>query len=187
MLSSISAAVGHLLISEPFMMDPNFKRSVIILTEYSEGGAVGFVLNHQSEYLLGDILPDTSYSEMPVYIGGPVGKNTLHFIHNRPDIIPNGIEIWDGIFWGGDFEVVKDLVSQYQLKESEIKFFTGYSGWTIGQLDAELRENVWIVSDKFSLDTLFTHDENTLWRDVVISLGNRYAHIANFPENPALN
>jgi len=83
--------------------------------------------------------------------------------------------------------VVKDLISQYQLQESEIKFFTGYSGWTIGQLDTELRENVWIVSDKFSLDTIFTHDENTLWRDVVISLGTRYAHIANFPENPALN
>jgi len=182
MLSSISAAVGHLLISEPFMMDPNFKRSVIILTEYSESGAVGFVLNHQSEYLLGDILPDTSYSEMPVYVGGPVGKNTLHFIHSRPDIIPNG-----SVFWGGDFEVVKDLVSQYRLKESEIKFFTGYSGWTISQLDVELRENAWIVSDKFSLDTIFTHDENTLWRDVVISLGARYAHIANFPENPALN
>ena len=73
MLSSISAAAGRLLISEPFMMDPNFKRSVILLTEYSEQGAVGFVLNHQSEYLLGDILPDISYSEMPVYIGGPVG------------------------------------------------------------------------------------------------------------------
>ena len=187
MLSSIAAATGHLLVSEPFMMDPNFKRSVIILTEYSGDGVIGLVLNHQSEYLLGDILPDTSYSEMPVYVGGPVGKNTLHFIHNRPDIIPNGIEIWDGVFWGGDFEIVKDLVSQYQLKESEIKFFTGYSGWTMGQLDSELRENVWIVSDKFSLDTIFTHDENTLWRDAVIDLGNRYAHIANFPEDPALN
>lgn len=187
MLSSVSAAVGHLLISEPFMMDPNFKRSVIILTEYSEAGAVGFVLNHQSEYLLGDILPDTSYSEMPVYIGGPVGENTLHFIHKRPDVIPNGIEIWDGVFWGGDFEVVKDLVSQYQLTEKEIKFFAGYSGWTINQLDAELRDNVWIVSDKISPDIIFTHDENTLWRDAVIDLGNRYAHIANFPENPALN
>lgn len=169
------------------MMDPNFKRSVILLTEYSEIGAVGFVLNHQGEYLLGDILPDTSYSEMPVYIGGPVGMNTLHFIHNVPDKIPNGIEITDGIFWGGDFETVKKLVSEYQLNEDEIKFFTGYSGWTEGQLDEELRENTWIVSDKYDLDTLFKHDENTLWRDVVIGMGNRYAHIANFPENPALN
>src|ERR1700761_1897654 len=119
MLSSISAAVGHLLISEPFMLDPNFKRSVIILTEYSDIGAVGFVLNHQSDYLLGDILPDTSYSEMPVYVGGPVGENTLHFIHCVPDKIAGGIEIATGIYWGGDFEQVKELVSGYLLNEGE--------------------------------------------------------------------
>jgi len=187
MLSSISAAIGHLLISEPFMMDPNFKRSVIILTEYSEAGAVGFVLNHQSEFMLGDALPEVSYSEMPVYTGGPVGVNTLHFIHHCPDKIPDGIEISDGVFWGGDFETVKNLISNYQLNENEIRFFKGYSGWDAGQLEQELRENTWIVADKFIIDTLFTHNEQTLWRDVVISLGNRYAHIANFPENPALN
>ena len=187
MLSPISAAVGHLLISEPFMLDPNFKRSVIILTEYSEMGAVGFVLNHQSEFLLGDILPDISYSEMPVYIGGPVGTDTLHFIHNCPDKIPNGIEIWDGIFWGGDFDTVKQLVSDYLLNEDEIKFFMGYSGWTEGQLEAELKEDTWIVTDKLNSEILFTHNEQNLWKEVVISLGQRYAHIANFPENPMLN
>jgi len=187
MLSSISAATGHLLISEPFMMDPNFKRSVIILTEYSEIGTVGLVLNHQGDYLLGDILPDISYSDMPVYIGGPVGNDTLHFIHQCPDKIPGGLEICDGVFWGGDFETVKGLISNYQLSGDEIKFFTGYSGWTAGQLDAELKENTWIVTDKFSPAMLFTNDEQNLWREVVISLGTRYAHIANFPENPALN
>jgi len=187
MLSPISAAIGHLLISEPFMMDPNFKRSVIILTEYSDLGSAGFVLNHQGEFLLGDILPDISYSEMPVYIGGPVANNTLHFIHHCPDKIPGGIEIWDGVYWGGDFEMVKELVTNYQLNDDEIKFFMGYSGWTSGQLETELRENTWIVTDKLSLDVIFTHDEENLWRDVVIGLGTRYAHIANFPENPALN
>ena len=75
----------------------------------------------------------------------------------------------------------------YCLNDDEIKFFTGYSGWTAGQLEAELRENTWIVTDKYSPGTLFKHDEEKLWKDVVISLGSRYAHIANFPENPALN
>ena len=187
MLSSIQAATGHLLISEPFMMDPNFKRSVIILTEYSELGSVGLVLNHQSDYLLGDILPDLSYSEMPVYIGGPVGNDTLHFIHKCPEKIHNGLEITDGIFWGGDFETVKDLINSYQLTQDEIKFFTGYSGWTGGQLEAELRDNAWIVTDKYQPQILFGHDDNNLWRQVVIGLGQRYAHIANFPENPSLN
>ena len=75
MLSTITAAAGRLLISEPFMMDPNFKRSVILLTEYTDEGAVGFILNHSGEFLLGDILPEVSYSEIPVYTGGPVATN----------------------------------------------------------------------------------------------------------------
>jgi putative transcriptional regulator len=187
MLTSTEPSVGHLLISEPFMMDPNFKRSVIILTEYSETGAVGFVLNHISDNLLGDILPDTSYSEMPVYNGGPVGLNTLHFIHNRPDLIPNGIEIADGLFWGGDFEIVKQLVSDYELTDAEIKFFTGYSGWTTGQLERELMENVWMVTDKVDTETIFGTAEQNLWKDMVRGLGIRYAHIANFREDHSLN
>jgi putative transcriptional regulator len=187
MLSLIKPATGHLLISEPFMMDPNFKRSVILLTEYADAGAMGFVLNHHSEYLLGDLLPDLPYSEMPVYIGGPVGSDTLHFIHRCPLKIEEGIEIAEGIFWGGDFEAVKSLVSNYLLTENEIRFFAGYSGWTPGQLDAEIAEDTWIVTNKFKPEILFTNDEQDLWREVVIGLGQRYAHIANFPENPEMN
>jgi len=187
MLSPMSPAAGRLLISEPFMPDPNFKRSVILLTEYSDAGAMGFILNHQSEYLLGDILSDVSYSEIPVYTGGPVAANTLHYIHCCPDKIEGGIEIGDGIFWGGNFEQIKELINTYRLQESEIKFFTGYSGWTPNQLDDELREDTWIVTNKFEAGTIFSNNEHNLWREVVISLGQRYAHIANFPENPMLN
>jgi putative transcriptional regulator len=187
MLSSISAAAGRLLISEPFMMDPNFKRSVILLTEYSEAGAMGFILNHVSEFLLGDILPDLSYSEIPVFIGGPVAPNTLHFIHRCPEKIADGIEISEGIFWGGDFETVRELITSYQLQSDEIRFFTGYSGWTPLQLDDEINEDSWIVAGNLKPDTIFTGSEENLWRKVVIGLGQRYAHIANFPENPALN
>lgn len=187
MLSSIAAATGHLLISEPFMMDPNFKRSVILLTEYNEDGAMGFVLNHAGDYMLGDLLPDLSYSEFPVFTGGPVANDTLHFIHRCPEKIEGGVLIADGIYWGGDFEVVKSLINSYQLKEGEIKFFTGYSGWVPDQLKNELLENTWIVTDKYSPDLIFASEDHNLWKEVVISLGNRYAHIANFPENPALN
>jgi putative transcriptional regulator len=187
MLSSISPAAGRLLISEPFMMDPNFKRSVILLTEYSDAGSMGFVLNHVDDMLLGDIIPEVSYSELPLFKGGPVGSNTLHFIHRCPDKINGGIEICEGIYWGGDFEMVKDLANTYQLNDSEIRFFIGYSGWSAGQLETELEEDTWIVANQFAPAILFDHNEETLWKEVVISLGNRYAHIANFPENPALN
>ena len=187
MLSLIAPEAGRLLISEPFMLDPNFKRSVLILTESSDEGAMGFVLNHESEYKLGDIMPDIQYSELPVFIGGPVGNDTLHFIHCVPDKIEGGIELADGVYWGGDFEAVQELASNYQLTDKEIKFFIGYSGWTSGQLDAEIKDDAWIVADKYSPEILFSHDEQNLWKDVVKGLGQRYAHIANFPENPMMN
>jgi putative transcriptional regulator len=169
------------------MLDPNFKRSVILLTEYGVDGAMGFVLNHESEYRLGDLIPDISYSEIPVFVGGPVGNDTLHFIHCVPEKIDGGIEIADGIYWGGNFETVKELASAYQLAEADVKFFAGYSGWIPGQLDVEIGEDAWIVTDQYSADILFTHDEQNLWKDLVKGLGQRYAHIANFPENPELN
>jgi len=187
MLSSITPASGRLLISEPFMNDPNFKRSVILLAEHSEEGTLGYVLNHLSDYKLSDVLPDVAYSEMPVYVGGPVANNTLHFIHRCPEKIDGGVEIWDGIYWGGSFETVKELIATFQITENDIKFFAGYSGWTPGQLDVEIEENTWIVANKFNPELVFNHDEQNVWREVVISLGQRYAHIANFPENPTLN
>jgi putative transcriptional regulator len=187
MLSAILPESGRLLISEPFMIDPNFKRSVILLTEHGSTGAMGFVLNHQSEYMLGDLLPDLPYSEMPVYVGGPVGEDTLHFIHCCPEKIEDGIEIANGVYWGGNFETVKGLVTNYQLNDSEIRFFTGYSGWTPGQLNDEIAEDTWIVTDKFTAQIIFSHDDQNIWRQVIISMGQRYAHIANFPENPEMN
>ena len=187
MLSLIAPGVGRLLISEPFMLDPNFKRSVIVITEYGDEGAMGFVLNHESEYQLGDVLPDIQYSELPVFMGGPVGNDTLHFIHRIPEKIEGGIELVEGVYWGGDFEAVKQLASNYQLTEGEIKFFIGYSGWVAGQLDAEIGDDAWIVTDKFNPEILFAHEDQNLWKDVVKGLGQRYAHIANFPENPELN
>lgn len=187
MLSTLPAAAGRLLISEPFMLDPNFKRSVILLTEITEDGAIGFILNHAGEFLLGDILPEVAYSEMPVFTGGPVGNNTLHFIHCCPDKIEGGIEIAKGIYWGGDFEIVKTLISSYQLNWTEIRFFMGYSGWSAKQLENEIKEDSWIVAEIKSNDSIFTHNEENLWRESVIGLGQRYAHIANFPEDPGLN
>ena len=121
------------------------------------------------------------------YTGGPVASNTLHFIHCVPDKIPGGIDVGNGLFWGGDFERVKALITTYQLQADEIKFFAGYSGWTASQLNNEIKEESWIVANGISKESIFCQNEGTLWREVVIGLGQRYAHIANFPENPALN
>lgn len=186
MLNQVPARTGSLLISEPFMLDQNFKRSVVLLSEHTEEGTMGYVLNQKSDYLLKDLVPDFENAVNPIYVGGPVGNDTLHFIHRCYDRMNSGTEIIKGIYWGGNFETLKLLMDTNQIAEHEVMFFIGYSGWGAGQLDAELEQNSWLVTNNFNADLLFSEEEN-LWKDIILGLGPKYAHIVNFPENPLWN
>ncbi|MFA6946178.1 MAG: YqgE/AlgH family protein, partial [Pedobacter sp.] len=130
---------------------------------------------------------DLKQTDFPIYLGGPVAQDTLHFVHSCYDKLNSGIRISEGVYWGGNFEALKILLDNKQLNHDEIKFFIGYSGWSAGQLDEELQQNSWLVTDKYSPELIFVEDEENLWREVVIGLGPKYAHIANFPENPQWN
>ena len=186
MLNQNNHQSGSLLVSEPFMLDPNFKRSVILLTENSSSGSIGFVLNQRSDLVLSDVIPDCWNAEFPVFIGGPVGNDTLHFIHRSYDKLLSGIEIKDGVYWGGDFDTLKMLINNNTIQPDEIRIFIGYSGWGEEQLETELEQNSWLISNNYPAEALFTEGDN-LWKEIVISLGPRYAHIANFPENRMWN
>jgi putative transcriptional regulator len=187
MLNQIPPRTGSLLISEPFMMDPNFKRSVVLLSEHTDEGTVGYVLNQKSDYYLEDLIPDFKDARFPVYVGGPVGNDTLHFIHRCYDRMNSGMEVGSGIYWGGNFETLKLLITNNQVADNEIMFFLGYSGWDFGQLDKELEQNSWLVTNTYNPDLLFADEEENLWKDIVLGLGPKYAHIVNFPENPLWN
>lgn len=187
MLNNITPAEGSLLLSEPFMLDPNFKRSVVFLTEHTEIGSIGYMLNQKSEFLLKDVLPDFENAFFPVYVGGPVGSDTLHFLHTCYDRMNSGTEISRGIYWGGNFETLQVLLAEQMIKAEEIKFFAGYSGWGEGQLNEELSQNSWLVTNTYDAKTVFVQDEENLWKEVLKGLGPKYAHIANFPEDPMWN
>lgn len=187
MLSPIKPKTGRLLISEPFMIDPNFKRSVVLLTEHNQEGTVGYILNQASNLLLKDVMADLWEADNQVYFGGPVASDTLHFIHRCYDKLQSGEEIGEGIYWGGNYETLKILINSNAIDEKDIKFFMGYSGWGEGQLEKEIKQNAWMVSNISHPDIIFTYDEEQLWRDVVVNLGPKYAHISNFPTDPSLN
>lgn len=187
MISRLTPSAGKLLVSEPFLNDPNFTRSVVFLTEHSELGTLGFVINQPSLLLLGELIEDIGGPTFPVCYGGPVATDTIHFIHRCPEKISGGEEIAKGIFWGGNFESFRALMGKGELTKDEVKVFVGYSGWEGPQLKAEMEENTWIVSDQYDADMIFSADEEQLWKEVIIHLGPKYAHISNFPKNPNLN
>ena len=167
------------------MMDPNFKRSVILITEYHTDGAVGFVLNHQGDNLLGDLLPDVSYSEIPVYMGGPVAEDTLHFIHRCPEKIEGGLEIWNGIYWGGDYEELKAMAA-VESNEPGVRLFQGYTGWAPGQLEREIEEGAWLIADADER-LLFDTPVKEVWEKAVTLLGPKYGCLIHMPTDPLLN
>ncbi len=187
MLSNTLPKANNILISAPFLKDPNFERSVIYLSEHSESGSMGFILNHPFGVKLNTVIPDLYSCEMEVFYGGPVAIDTLHFLHNCFDRLKSGEKIGEGIYWGGDFDTLKLLLNNNLIQEHEIKFFLGYAGWSENQLQTEIEDNTWIVSDKVYKDWIYSKNPEYLWRDMLIELGPKYAHVGQFPKDPNLN
>ncbi|ASZ09536.1 YqgE/AlgH family protein [Chitinophaga pendula] len=182
----VSLAPGILLIADPFLKDPNFARSVILLCEHQDKGSFGFVLNKSFDQRLDELIPEVLIANIPVYLGGPVQMDTIHFVHREPELIQGGFEIIPGIYWGGNFEHVVELINSGQLDMSRIKFFIGYSGWSTGQLEHEFNEKSWILSES-KADIIFDEQEQQIWPQSLRNLGANFAIMANFPIDPSLN
>ena len=182
----IAPAPGVLLIADPFLKDPNFMRTVVFLTDHKEDGTIGFVLNRQYENTLDELLPEIEGHKLPVYYGGPVQMNTIHFLHRYPAEIPGGAEVMNGVFWGGDFDSVIDLINSDKIDPEKIRFYIGYSGWSSGQLDVEMNEKTWLtVAATRAL--IFHNNAEEIWKDSLKHLGGEYEMMINFPIDPQLN
>ena len=128
---------GRLLIAEPAILnDSSFNRAIILITEHTDNNSVGFILNRPLDYTLQDLLPEIE-SDFVIYQGGPVEQDNLYFVHQVPELIPESIKVDNGIFWGGNFESLKKLLSDGSLNKNDIRFFLGYSGWESAQLAGE--------------------------------------------------
>lgn len=182
----ISPARGTLLIANPFLKDPNFSRSVIFLCEHREEGSFGFVLNKKFSKNLNELLPDLLNFQLPVYQGGPVQGDTLHFLHQYPNIIGGGEEVLKDVYWGGNFESLLINLKDNNLDTNRLRFFVGYSGWTEGQLDNEMKEQSWLTVSATRKLIFDTSPEDT-WKDSLKHLGGNYEMMINFPSDPQLN
>ena len=182
-----TAKAGNILLSQPFMEDPNFKRSVIGIAEHSEEGTVGFILNKpiriKLEELLVNIETDIDYK---IYFGGPVGSDTIHYIHNVGDLLEESIQIKPGLFWGGNFDKLIVLIEKGLILRHNIRFYIGYSGWSKGQLITELQTGSWIVSEWHNNYT-FKTPANKLWSEALNHKGDRYGVIGQIPQYEITN
>lgn len=177
---------GNILIAEPFLSGSYFNRSIIILASYDEKGAIGFILNKKVDYPVEDLLTDFPDFDADIHIGGPVGTDSIYFIHTLGDVIPGSVLIKENLYWGGDFETLKQQIRLGLVNREQVRFFLGYSGWDAGQLEEEIKENSWLVAD-VSEANLMNIDENLMWVESVRAMGGKYTMWENYPENPSLN
>ncbi|KAB1068614.1 YqgE/AlgH family protein [Tamlana haliotis] len=184
---TIKPKKGDLLIAEPAIIgDVSFNRSIVLLADHSEEGSIGFILNKPLDYTINELIPELE-ATFKVYNGGPVEQDNLYFIHKIPHLIPNSIEISLGIYWGGDFNRVAELIKTNTINENDIRFFLGYSGWDINQLDSELKSNSWVVSENVYKKNIIEKDYETFWKEKMLEFGGEYSIWSNAPEDPSYN
>lgn len=186
MLNKLKLKQGRLLIAEPFMIDPYFKRSVVLLTEHKKEGSLGFILNQPLNISINDTLKDFPTFDAPIFMGGPVQTDSLFYIHTQGEIISESEHIIDNLYWSVNFEQLKQMVANQQIFPHEVMFFIGYSGWDYHQINHEVATNSWIISDlnNFSISDF---KQEHFWKKALQKMGPQYSVLSNFPEDPSLN
>lgn len=143
----MSSLFGKIINSTPDINDPNFENTPILIVEHNDRGAVGFIAHLPLMKKLNELTEFISYPPIPLYIGGPVDQEQLFFLHRRPDLIEAGLAIKDGVYYGGDFQQVLFHLKKGNLSEQDIRLLIGYAGWDPGQLEEEIKEGSWSISE----------------------------------------
>ena len=181
---------GSLLVAKPTVGDFFFRRSLVLIVDADEGeGAMGVVINNYTGYNLRDIMPEIeTIEEVPILLGGPVGMQMMFYLHTLgPEVVPEAIDVGDGVWFGGDFEAVKRYVELGGPIEGRIKFIVGYSGWEKGQIAHELKRHDWAVLNNGGRELLMGEGDDNLWREAVSRFGDQYRLWLNLPNDPSNN
>jgi len=177
---------GKILISEPFLPDTFFNRSVVYLTDHNPKGSVGFILNKKLDIKICDAVIGFEGWEENLNMGGPVAPDTLHYLHNLGHLIPKSVRVEGDIYWGGDIDIIREMIKTGSVRPAQIRFFLGYSGWSAGQLERELKENSWVIT-RIKSETIMNSRGTDSWKKVLRSFKNKYRVWADFPESPDMN
>ncbi|MBK7945600.1 MAG: YqgE/AlgH family protein [Flavobacteriales bacterium] len=179
-------AKGRLLVSEPFLPDPYFRRTVVLLCDHNAEGSFGFVLNRRMDLTINELMEDFPPVNARVGIGGPVQSGELYFLHTLGVRVPGSVEVVDGVSMGGDYEQLRAILASDPKLTKQVRFFVGYSGWGPDQLQKELNDRSWLVA-RASKHRVMDQRTEAIWRDTLRGMGKAFAPLANFPEDPGLN
>ena len=174
---------GQLLVAAPTLVDPNFHRAVVLVTEDSDTGAVGLVLNRPSEASVGEAVPELVElvdPASPVYAGGPVEPAAVLVVAEFEDVDESAAAVFDGIGF------VRSGADMSEVDAVRARVYAGYCGWGAEQLEAELEAEAWFVADA-EPDDVFADDAEGLWSAVLRRQGGHFALVATMPPDPSLN
>ncbi|MGM0479030.1 MAG: YqgE/AlgH family protein [Bacteroidota bacterium] len=178
---------GRVLLSDPFSDDDYFGRSVVYLCEYNEKGTFGFVLNNFLDLNLADVAKNFPDIQTNVSIGGPVQTESIYFIHTLGELLPNSVSVEDGIFLGGDYDMLMQLIQEDKISSRQVRFFLGYSGWTGGQLEEEIQRNTWLVAPVLNAGEIMDHTIEDIWQRFMRREGKKYDILARSPLDVSAN
>ena len=179
---------GGLLIATPFLEDFHFSRSVVLMVEHNDEGSMGIVLNRNFSNLmtLNEVVPSLGkLPPIPLYRGGPIGRDTLFYLHTFADL-KDAFPLGNGLYMNGDFDWMQDYILAGGQIQGKVRFFMGYAGWQKGQLMQEIEENTWIVNNESEVDLLHMYLRD-LWRESLMDMGGRYAVWSRYPKYPIMN
>ena len=184
--NTLNPAIGDVLISEPFMNDFYFRRSVILLIDHNEEGSLGVIFNKRLTIPFNEIVQEFPEFKADVYLGGPVETDRIFFIHTIGEMIPDSHLISNGLYWSGNINALKAMIKMDFIKPHEVRFYVGYAGWDGGQLRNELKANTWLVG-RFTSNELLSTMPGKMWSGLVNKMGKRYMLWDKFPVNPSEN
>jgi putative transcriptional regulator len=177
---------NKILVAQPFLPDPFFRRAVVLMAEHNDEGSVGFVMNKPLKMRVKDLLTNLKEADFPLYHGGPVSQDQLFFIHRLGTKIQESVHIGNGYYWNGNYADLISLIYKKQLRASDVKFFIGYSGWGEGQLEGELDHNSWFIADA-DYKNLMRDASSEIWGAELKKMGSKFATLAQFPDDPWMN
>ncbi|MCP3895253.1 YqgE/AlgH family protein [Bacteroides sp.] len=184
--NNVLPSQGKILISEPFLCDVTFRRSVVLLVDHTNEGTMGLIINKELPLSLNHLINEFKYIDtIPLFKGGPICTDTLFYLHTLPDI-PEAFQVNQELYINGNFDAIKRYILQGNPVEGKIRFFLGYSGWQYEQLEREITENSWMIS-KEEASYLLTEESKDMWRKSLEKLGSKYEAWSRFPQVPSLN